>query len=100
MIQKWVGFNLEFTGNRYLLFALSSIVYFYGGLPFLKGFLKEVKDKALGMMTLIAMAISVAYFYSVATVFGLPGEDFFWELATLIVIMLLGRWIEMVTISN
>ena len=95
MIQKWLGVNWEFTGSRYILFALSSIVYFYGGWPFLKGFFKEAKDKALGMMTLIAMAISVAYFYSVATVFGLPGEDFFWELATLIVIMLLGHWIEM-----
>jgi len=95
MIQKWVGISWEFYGSRYILFVLSSIVYFYGGRPFLKGFFKEVKDKALGMMTLIAMAISVAYFYSVATVFGLPGEDFFWELATLIVIMLLGHWIEM-----
>ncbi len=95
MIQKWLGVTWDFTGSRYLLFVLSSIVYFYGGRPFLKGFFKEAKDKALGMMTLIAMAISVAYFYSVATVFGLPGEDFFWELATLIVIMLLGHWIEM-----
>ena len=95
MIQKWLGLTWEFTGSNYLLFVLSSIVYFYGGRPFLKGFFKEAKDKALGMMTLIAMAISVAYFYSVATVFGLPGEDFFWELTTLIVIMLLGHWIEM-----
>ena len=95
MIQKWLGVNWEFIGSKYMLFALSSIVYFYGGHPFLKGFFEEVKKKALGMMTLIAMAISVAYFYSAATVFGLPGEDFFWELATLIVIMLLGHWIEM-----
>lgn len=95
MIQKWLGVSWEFTGSRFILFALSSIVYFYGGFPFLKGFFKEVKETGLGMMTLIAMAISVAYFYSVATVFGLPGEDFFWELATLIVIMLLGHWIEM-----
>ncbi|MCI5092717.1 MULTISPECIES: heavy metal translocating P-type ATPase [Saprospirales] len=95
MIQRWLGLDWQFIGSRYLLFALSSIVYFYGGLPFLKGFLKEVRDKSLGMMTLIAMAISVAYFYSVATTFGLPGESFYWELATLIVIMLLGHWIEM-----
>lgn len=95
MIQKWLGVNWEFTGSRYILFGLASIVYFYGGLPFLKGFFSEIKQKAPGMMTLIAMAISVAYFYSAATVFGLPGEDFFWELATLIVIMLLGHWIEM-----
>lgn len=95
MIQNWAGVKWEFTGSHYLLFALSSVVYFYGGYPFLKGFFGEIKKKAPGMMTLIAMAISVAYFYSAATVFGLPGEDFFWELATLIVIMLLGHWIEM-----
>jgi P-type Cu2+ transporter len=95
MIQKWIGVDWGFTGSLYLLFALSSVVYFYGGRPFLKGFFDEVKNKAPGMMTLIAMAISVAYFYSAATVFVLPGEDFFWELATLIVIMLLGHWIEM-----
>ena len=95
MIQKFMGVDWQFTGSSYLLFALSSIVYFYGGWPFVKGFFKEVREKNLGMMTLIAMAISVAYFYSVATTFGLPGESFYWELATLIVIMLLGHWIEM-----
>lgn len=95
MIQGWLGISWEFTGSNYLLFVLSSIVYFYGGWPFIKGFFEELKSKAPGMMTLIAMAISVAYFYSAATTFGLPGESFYWELATLIVIMLLGHWIEM-----
>ncbi len=95
MIQQWLGLEWQFAGSKYLLFALSSIVYFYGGWPFIKGFFDEVKRKSPGMMTLIAMAISVAYFYSVATSFGLPGESFYWELATLIVIMLLGHWIEM-----
>ena len=95
MIQKFLGVDWQFPGSEYLLSALSSIVYFYGGWPFLKGFFKEAREKNLGMMTLIAMAISVAYFYSVATTFGLPGESFYWELATLIVIMLLGHWIEM-----
>ena len=95
MIQKWLGIQWQFSGSGYLLFALSSIVYFYGGWPFIKGFFDEIKSKAPGMMTLIAMAISVAYFYSAATTFGLPGESFYWELATLIVIMLLGHWIEM-----
>ena len=95
MIQKWIGISWQFTGSRYLLFALSSIVYFYGGWPFLKGCFDEIKNRAPGMMTLIAMAISVAYFYSAATTFGLPGESFYWELATLIIIMLLGHWIEM-----
>lgn len=95
MIQMWLGVNWQFTGSKYLLFALSSIVYFYGGWPFLTGLIDELKVKAPGMMTLIALAISVAYFYSTATVFGLAGNDFFWELATLIVIMLLGHWLEM-----
>ena len=95
MIQYWLGLDWQFTGSKYLLFALSSIVYFYGGWPFLKGLYDEIKDKSPGMMTLIAMAISVAYFYSAATTFGLPGKSFYWELATLIVIMLVGHWIEM-----
>ncbi len=95
MIQDFFGYSFLLSGNPYILFALSSIVYFYGGWPFLKGFWSEVKKAAPGMMTLIAMAISVAYFYSSATVFGLEGVDFFWELATLIAIMLLGHWIEM-----
>lgn len=95
MIQMFFGYQLLLPGNAYILFALSSIVYFWGGLPFLKGFYQEVKSKGPGMMTLIAMAISVAYFYSSATVFGLKGADFFWELATLIDIMLLGHWLEM-----
>ena len=95
MIQDLVGYNFLLPGNSYILFALSTIVYFYGGWPFLKGFFGEIKKGVPGMMTLIAMAISVAYFYSSATVFGLKGVDFFWELATLIAIMLLGHWIEM-----
>lgn len=95
MIQDLLGYHYLLPGNPYILFALSTIVYFYGGWPFLKGFVGEVKKGAPGMMTLIAMAISVAYFYSSATVFGLKGVDFFWELATLIAIMLLGHWIEM-----
>ena len=95
MIQMFLGYEWLLPGNAYILFALSSVVYFWGGLPFLKGFYEEVKAKNPGMMTLIAMAISIAYFYSTATVFGLQGMDFFWELATLIDIMLLGHWLEM-----
>nr|WKN35929.1 copper-translocating P-type ATPase [Tunicatimonas sp. TK19036] len=95
MIQGFFGYEWLLPGNAYILFGLSTIVYFYGGWPFLKGLKNELKEGAPGMMTLISMAISVAYFYSSATVFGLEGEDFFWELATLIDIMLLGHWLEM-----
>jgi len=95
MIQQWTGFILVFSGDRYVLFAFSTILYIYGGWPFLSGALREVKNKAIGMMTLVALAVSVAYFYSSAVVFGLRGMDFFWELATLIDIMLLGHWLEM-----
>ncbi len=95
MIQQWLGVEWGFKGGNYLLFLISSTVFIYGGYPFLKGFSDEVKKKSPGMMTLIAMAISVAYFYSAATTFGLPGKSFYWELATLIDIMLLGHWIEM-----
>lgn len=95
MIQDFFGYDYLLPGNPYVLFVLSSFVYFWGAWPFLKGFYKEIKAKGPGMMTLISMAISVAYFYSTATVFGLKGEDFFWELSTLIVIMLLGHWLEM-----
>ena len=74
MIQQWFHFNIAFKGSTYLLFALSTIVFFYGGMPFLKGLALEIKNRALGMMTLIAVAITAAYAYSVATVFGLQGQ--------------------------
>ncbi|HYV92390.1 MAG TPA: copper-translocating P-type ATPase [Chitinophagales bacterium] len=95
MIQQFLRITFSFPGDKYLLFILSSVIFFYGGLPFLKGMFSEIREKNPGMMTLIGMAISVAYLYSSATVFGLQGMDFFWELATLIDIMLLGHWLEM-----
>ncbi|HNP94365.1 MAG TPA: copper-translocating P-type ATPase [Cyclobacteriaceae bacterium] len=95
MIQGFFGYEWLLPGNAYILFGLSTFVYFYGGWPFLKGLRDELSSGSPGMMTLISMAISVAYFYSSATVFGLRGMDFFWELATLIDIMLLGHWLEM-----
>ena len=95
MIHQWIGLDFEFTGDNYILLLLSSVIYFYGGMPFFKGIISEIKDSAMGMMTLVAIAISVAFFYSLAVVFGLKGMDFFWELATLIDIMLLGHWLEM-----
>lgn len=100
MIQHWLNIHFSFPGSKYILLVLSSVVFFYGGWPFLKGLVGEMRAKNPGMMTLVAFAISVAYIYSVATVFGLKGMDFFWELATLILIMLLGHWIEMRSVAG
>jgi P-type Cu2+ transporter len=94
-IQDFFNFELRVPGADYLTFLISTVVYFYGGYPFLKGIKEELSEKSPGMMTLIAIAISVAYFYSSAVVFGLHGEVFFWELVTLIDVMLLGHWLEM-----
>ena len=95
MIQHWFGFELDFPGDKYVLLILGAVIYFYGGMPFFKGMIKEIKFSNIGMMTLVALAISAAFIYSAAVVFGLVGMDFFWELATLIDIMLLGHWLEM-----
>lgn len=100
MLQNFVNLNLRFTGDLYVLFALSTFIFFYGGWPFLTGAWSELKEKKPGMMTLIALAIVVAYGYSSLTVFGLSGKNFFWELATLIDIMLLGHWIEMKSVMG
>ncbi len=100
MIQHWLNIHISFPGSKYVLLALSSFVFFYGGWPFLKGLVDEAKAKNPGMMFLIGFAITVAYAYSVAIVFGLQGMDFFWELATLILIMLLGHWIEMKSVAG
>ena len=97
LVQGWLGLKetLSFAGDDYVQFALSAIVFFYGGWPFLKGLVDELRQARPGMMTLIALAITVAFVYSSAVVFGVPGKTFFWELATLVVVMLLGHWIEM-----
>jgi Cu2+-exporting ATPase len=97
MIQGWLGLEqtLAFPGAQYVQFVLASAVFFYGGWPFLQGLSDEWKKLAPGMMTLIGLAIITAYGYSSLVVFGLQGRVFFWELATLIDVMLLGHWIEM-----
>lgn len=100
MIQLWLGVKWNFVGSNYILLGLSSVVFVYGGYPFLTGFIVEMKQRRPGMMTLIAIAVTVAYVYSLATVLGLQGMDFFWELCTLILIMLLGHWIEMKSIAG
>ncbi|HYL18245.1 MAG TPA: heavy metal translocating P-type ATPase, partial [Burkholderiales bacterium] len=91
---------IEFPGSRLALLVLASAVYFYGGWPFLTGLADELKQRRPGMMTLISLAISVACLYSAAVVLGLHGNVLFWELATLIDIMLLGHWIEMKSVMG
>jgi len=97
LIQQFLGLEgkFSFTGDLYALWALSSVIFFYGGYPFLKGIYGELRARAPGMMTLIGISIITAYAYSTAVVFGLSGDIFFWELVTLIDIMLLGHWLEM-----
>jgi len=100
LIQQFLGITLDFLGSDFILWGLSTFIFFYGGWPFLKGIVEELKKKEPGMMTLIALAIFVAYGYSSAVVFGLEGKYFFWELATLIDVMLLGHWIEMKSVMG
>lgn len=94
-IQQFFHFKFAFTGSNFVLLILASAVYFYGGTPFLNGFSRELKSRQPGMMTLVTLAITVAYVYSTAVILGLKGEVFYWELATLIDVMLLGHWLEM-----
>lgn len=101
MIQRWLGFTPpSFPGSQYVPFIFSTFIFFYGGLVFIKGAWGELKARLPGMMTLISLAIITAYVYSVLTQFWLNGEGFFWELATLVTIMLLGHWLEMASIAK
>lgn len=97
MIQAFLGWDeaLSFPGDAFVQFHFATAIYLYGGWPFLTGLVGELRKRRPGMMTLVALAITVAYAYSSAVVFGLEGGVFFWELATLIDIMLLGHWLEM-----
>ena len=100
-IQDWLNITApSFPGSELVPAILSSVIFFYGGLVFIKSAIGEIKARRPGMMTLIAMAISVAFIYSLAVQLGLPGETFFWELATLVTIMLLGHWLEMASIKK
>ncbi|MDQ2973235.1 MAG: HAD-IC family P-type ATPase, partial [bacterium] len=101
MLQHWLNFAPPaFTGSDYVPFVLSTVIFIYGGLVFIKGAISELKAKLPGMMTLISLAIITAYAYSVATQFFIDGEGFFWELATLVTIMLLGHWLEMASVAK
>jgi P-type Cu2+ transporter len=95
-IQGWFNFSVpSFTGDSYLLFTLASIIALYTGWPFYTHGLAELKRKQLGMMVLVSLAVLSGYLYSVATTFFIPGEDFYWEVSTLVMILLLGHWLEM-----
>ncbi|MEN8233616.1 MAG: heavy metal translocating P-type ATPase [Actinomycetota bacterium] len=95
-IQEWFGYDaIAFPGSELIAPLLATVLFFYGGGPFLKGAGREWRHRRPGMMTLIAVAITVAYTYSLAVTLGFPGDDFYWELATLIDVMLLGHWVEM-----
>ncbi len=101
MIQQWLGFHAPtFPGSPYIPAVFGTILFFYGGMVFLQGAVGEIKSRLPGMMTLISLAIIVAFVFSLAVTFGFPGMDLWWELSTLITIMLLGHWIEMRSISQ
>ncbi len=96
MIQEWFSFTMPaFTGSNLIGPGFAIAIFLYGGLPFLQMALPEVQSRKPGMMTLISLAITVAFAYSLFAVFAVPGSGFFWEMATLIDIMLLGHWLEM-----
>ncbi|MCL5003755.1 MAG: cadmium-translocating P-type ATPase [Patescibacteria group bacterium] len=94
-IQKWLHFSLNFPGITWVLFALGTFIFFFGGLPFFKAAKGELSHKNPGMMTLVAFAITVGYTFSVAATFLFPGESLYWEISTLISVFLLGHWLEM-----
>jgi len=94
-LQAWFGYSVSIPLQMPILLVLASAMYMYGGWPFLSGLVREISDRNPGMMTLIAVAITVAWGYSAAVVLGVEGKIFFWELATLILVMLAGHWIEM-----
>ena len=101
MIQHWLNITPPaFPGSQYVPFVLSTVIFFYGGMVFIRSALGELKAKLPGMMTLISLAIITAYVYSIATQFFIEGEGFFWELATLVTIMLLGHWLEMASVAK
>lgn len=100
MTQMIFGYEINFPGDSLILFLLSTFIFFYGGKPFLQGAWDELKSRAPAMMTLISLAIITAYVYSSLTTFFIEGSDFYMELATLIVIMLLGHWIEMKSVMG
>ena len=97
LVQETLGVDdsWQFSGDSFIQWGFATAIYFYGGWPFLTGIVTELRSRTPGMMTLIAVAITTAYVYSSTVTFGVEGDGFFWELATLIDVMLLGHWLEM-----
>src|SRR5262249_38420624 len=97
MIQHWFGYEAPGgrAASRWVPAIFGTLVFRYGGVVFIRGAIGEIHDRLPGMMTLISLAISVAFLFSLAVTFGFPGSDLWWELATLVTIMVLGHWIEM-----
>jgi Cu2+-exporting ATPase len=101
MIQQWLHYQAPtFSGSRFIPAIFGTILFYYGGMVFLQGAVREIKNRLPGMMTLISLAIVVAFGFSLAVTFGVPGMDLWWELSTLITIMILGHWIEMRSIAQ
>ncbi len=100
MVQSWLHFAMpKFFGSEYIPLIFGTVLFFYSGIVFIKGAISELKSKLPGMMTLISLAIIAAFLYSLATVFFIKGTEFFWELSTLITIMIFGHWMEMKSVS-
>ena len=100
LVQGLLGYSWTFPGSGHVVFVLATVIFLYGGWPFLAGLIDELRRRSPGMMTLIGLAITVAYLYSAAVTFGLEGTPFYWELATLIAIMLAGHWVEMASVLS
>ena len=102
MIQHWFGYEAPGgpAASRWIPAIFGTLVFAYGGWVFIKGAIGEIRVRLPGMMTLISLAISVAFVFSLAVTIGFPGSDLWWELATLVTIMVLGHWIEMRSISQ
>ncbi len=101
MVQEWLHFSMPaFLGSQYVPMIFGTILFFYSGTVFIKGAIAELRSRQPGMMVLISQAIIIAYVYSIATTFFATGSEFFWELSTLITIMIFGHWMEMKSISG
>ncbi len=94
-IQNWFGFTLTFPGARYLLFVMATVITFYGAWPFYKNALKAVRSGLFDMNVLVSLAVSAGYLFSVGATFIFTAVDFYWEVATLVAVLLLGHWLEM-----